>query len=290
MTSRKVKIVRSPLRYPGGKSKALEQIERFLPAAFSEYREPFVGGGSLFIRLRQLMPHARVWINDLNPDLYCFWKCAQSDLKSLTAEVARVKTVARDGRKLFQDLTANYDAELSGMERAVRFFVLNRITFSGTVDAGGYSQKAFESRFTESSVKRLGELRDVLEGVRITNLDYREVLRAPGDGCFVFLDPPYLSAAKSKLYGRRGRLHSSFNHDEFAESLKACSHKWLVTYDDSPEIRNNFPFANIYEWELQYGMNNFGRDFAPKGKELFITNYEVNARETQQEVKLASGS
>ncbi len=283
MTSRKVKIVRSPLRYPGGKSKALEQIERFLPANFSEYREPFVGGGSLFIRLRQLMPHARVWINDLNFDLYCFWKCAQSDLESLTAEVARVKTVAHDGRKLFQDLTTNYNAELSGMERAVRFFILNRTTFSGTVDAGGYSQKAFESRFTDSSIVRLGELRDVLEGVRVTNLDYREVLSAPGDDCFIFLDPPYLSAAKSKLYGRRGALHSSFNHKEFAGSLKACSHKWLVTYDDSPEIRNNFPFANIYEWELQYGMNNFGRDFAPKGKELFITNYEVEAHRADKQ-------
>ncbi|MBA2339387.1 MAG: DNA adenine methylase, partial [Pyrinomonadaceae bacterium] len=219
--------------------------------------------------------------------LYCFWKQAQSELESLTMEVTRFKTEAHDGRKLFQDLTANYDSELSDTERAVRFFVLNRITFSGTVDAGGYSQKAFESRFTVSSINRLRELREVLEGVRITNLDYREVLNTNGDHCFVFLDPPYLSATKSKLYGKRGHLHSSFNHEEFAESLKACPHKWLVTYDDSPEIRNNFRFANIYEWELQYGMNNFGRNFAPKGKELFITNYDVEARRANEQVKLA---
>jgi hypothetical protein len=32
-----------------------------------------------------------------------------------------------------------------------------------------------------------------------------------------------------------------------------------------------------YEWELQYGMNNYGRTFAPKGRELFIANYELDA-------------
>lgn len=136
----------------------------------------------------------------------------------------------------------------------MRFFLLNRITFSGTVDAGGYSQAAYEKRFTASAVERLSRLQPVLEGVRVTNLDYRAVLAEPGADVFIFLDPPYYSATKSKLYGRKGALHTGFDHAAFAAALRGCPHRWLVTYDDSPEIRRNFAFAHVYEWELQYGM------------------------------------
>ena len=268
--------ITSPLRYPGGKSKAISQIMRYLPAHFAHYREPFVGGGSLFIHLKQQRPQLDVWINDLNYDLYCFWKYAQTDLARLVAAIARVKNSTTDGRALFMKLTTTRAGARSEFEHAVRFFLLNRITFSGTVDAGGYSQGAYEKRFTLSSIERLKRLRPVLEGVRITNLDYRAVLEESGADVFIFLDPPYLSATKSKLYGRKGALHTAFDHEAFAAALKACAHKWLITYDDAPEIRRNFAFAHIYAWELQYGMNNYGRDFAPKGKELFITNYEID--------------
>jgi DNA adenine methylase len=46
-------MIKSPLRYPGGKSKAIDQIAEYIPDSFSEYREPFVGGGSVFIYLKQ---------------------------------------------------------------------------------------------------------------------------------------------------------------------------------------------------------------------------------------------
>lgn len=269
--------ITSPLRYPGGKSKAIKQIVRYLPAQFSSYREPFVGGGSLFIHLKQQQPARDIWINDLNYDLYCFWHCAQTDLGALVAEITRVQQATTDGRALFAALTAAKPDAQSMLAHAVRFFLLNRITFSGTVDAGGYSQAAYEGRFTRSSIERLRQLSPVLAGVLVTNLDYRAVLTEPGDDVFIFLDPPYLSATKSKLYGRKGALHTTFDHTAFAAALAACPHRWLVTYDDAPEIRRNFAsFAHIYEWELQYGMNNYGRAYAPKGKELFITNYAVD--------------
>ncbi len=268
-------LIKSPLRYPGGKSKAIPQIINYLPAHFTEFREPFVGGGSLFIYLKQKHPKLEYWINDLNYDLYCFWCCAQEENQNLVEAIWKMKHKQLDGRKLFEKLVTQNVDELTRLERAVRFFVLNRITFSGTVEAGGYSQKAFESRFTPSSVERLVPLERLLEDVRITNLDYREVLTPSHNEAFTFFDPPYLSATKSKLYGKKGALHTAFSHEEFAASLKNYQHDWLVTYDDSLEIRRNFAFANIYEWELQYGMNNYKQDKAAKGKELFISSYPV---------------
>jgi DNA adenine methylase len=119
-----------------------------LPAHFASYREPLVGGGSVFLHLRQQRPQLPVWINDLSRP-----------------------------------------AELSDFERVVRFFVLNR-TFAGTVEAGGYSQKAFVGRFTHPAGARLARLKTVLDGdVRVTNYDYEQLLAAPGRDVFIFLEP-----------------------------------------------------------------------------------------------------
>lgn len=271
-------IIKSPLRYPGGKSKALDQIVPFLPESFSSYREPFVGGGSLFIYLKQFYPSLPIWVNDLNTDLYCFWKYSQRELNRLTDVVTNIKKESFDGRALFKNLTSEPLPKMTEFEKAVRFFILNRITFSGTVDSGGYSQKAFETRFTDSSIERLSQLSKVLSDIKITNFDYETVLNESGKNVFIFLDPPYLSVAKSKLYGKRGELHTKFDHQRFAQVLKECRHKWLITYDDCSEVRNNFEsFANIHNWQLQYGMNNYKSPTAAKGNELFICNYDVKS-------------
>lgn len=280
-------MIKSPLRYPGGKSKAIEKILKYLPKNFSEYREPFVGGGSLFIYLKQKFPHLDIWINDLNQELFLFWKIAQSDLVDLIEEVRRIKTTYTNGRALFEELIEVKIEELSEFERAVRFFVLNRITFSGTVESGGFSQEAFYKRFTDSSIKRLEKLGIVLEGVKITNLDYSKLLKVEGEEVFIFLDPPYFNATQSKLYGKKGVLHTCFNHQIFAELMKQCPHQWLITYDDSPTIRENFALVNMYEWEMQYGMNNYKQSIAAKGKELFITNYGLKQLQINQKEFIA---
>jgi DNA adenine methylase len=75
-------MIKSPLRYPGGKSKSINQISKFIPD-FNEYREPFVGGGSLFIYLKQLSPDKKFWINDLYKPLYYFWFQTKSNPEEL---------------------------------------------------------------------------------------------------------------------------------------------------------------------------------------------------------------
>lgn len=282
--------IKSPLRYPGGKSRAIQRMKYLLPPEFDEYREPFVGGGSFFIYLKQKRPNLKVWINDLNLELYYFWKYAQIDSEKLAREVLKIKSERRNGQELFDELLGTNTDSLTEFERAVRFFVLNRITFSGVVESGGYSRHAFESRFTISSIERLSNLGRVLEGVKITHLDYRKLLENGDKRVFTYLDPPYFKATKSRLYGRNGVLHINFNHDEFAHEMRKCKHSWLITYDDSPEIRKNFSFAKIYEWELQYGMNNYKQGKAERGNELFIANYDLPSLQTKSKKKSAEAA
>jgi DNA adenine methylase len=273
-------MVKSPLRFPGGKSRALTQILPLVPE-FEEYREPMVGGGSVFLAVRQRFPDRRFWMNDINYELYCFWKVLQECADRLIAAVYRVHAETHDGRALFYRLLERY-GEGDEFERAVRFFILNRITFSGTVDSGGYSEQAFRGRFTISAIERLRQVAPLLQNVRITCGDYEPLLHAEGTGVFIFLDPPYYSATDSRLYGKRGELHLGFDHYRLARALSKTPHRWLLTYDDSPFIRELYRDYTQVRWTLQYGMNNYKQPTARLGQELFIANYAIPMRKTSQ--------
>jgi DNA adenine methylase len=268
------KLAISPLRYPGGKSKALDRILPNLPADIGEFREPFVGGGSVFFALKKLFKNRirKYWINDLNADLATFWRFLKDSPDQLIDQIRVFKDHYTDGRALYQFMLDEKNMR-SDFDRAVRFFILNRITFSGVVDSGGYSQESFEKRFTPSSIERLRTAAYYLSGIEITNCDYESVIQPTGENVFLFLDPPYWKATASKLYGVKGDLHTSFDHERFADAMKGCPHRWLITYDDSEKIRELFNFAEIIEWEHQYGMNNYKQTSAAKGREIFIKNF-----------------
>ena len=275
---------KSPLRYPGGKSRALKQILPLIPE-FEEFREPMVGGGAVFFALKQLHPDKKFWINDFNKELYLFWKFSKEELQKVIGGIVDIKGNYREGKELYSYLLDDY-RKFSELQRAIRFFILNRITFSGLTESGGYSKQAFEKRFTDSSIERLKSASEVLQGTMVTGENYKNLIEANGENVFIFLDPPYLSKTKSRLYGRNGEFHTGFNHEEFAETMKNCKHKFLITYDDCQEIRELFKLSEqkiyIYEWELQYGMNNYKQKNAAKGKELFISNFKIPSLENLQ--------
>ncbi len=264
-------MIKSPLRYPGGKSRAVDLISTLVPE-FDEYREPFLGGGSVFLYLKQVQKNKQFWVNDLYPELYAFWKMLQKDVNALFDKIYEWRLQFQNGKELHKFLNENLK-NFGDLERAAAFFIYNRITFSGTSLSGGFSQAAFEGRFTDNSVHKLKQVSELLNGTNITCSDYEELVKAEGDNVFIFLDPPYFSATKSALYGKNGNMHKSFDHIRFAENMKNCTHKWLITYDDSPYIRDLFSFANIISWDLTYGMRNVGKNSDQIGKELFISNY-----------------
>lgn len=266
-------MIKSPLRYPGGKSRAVKIIAPLVPE-FDEFREPFLGGGSVFVYFKQKYPNKKYWINDIYPNLYHFWIQTKQNPDKLIEQIQQWKDEFKNGKELRRFLIENIE-KFDNLKKAAAFFIFNRITFSGTSESGGFSNAAFKRRFTQSSVERVKALSIILDNTLITNLDYQEVVEAKGRNVFIFLDPPYYSATKSALYGKNGKLHKTFDHKRFVKTLKNVNHKWLITYDDSEYIRDLFSFAYINEWNLTYGMRNVGKNGNQNGKELFISNYPI---------------
>lgn len=275
------KYVTSVLRYPGGKSCALSMIIPRFPDKIEEYREPFIGGGSVFIRVKQLLgDDVSYAINDLNPDLILFWRELQTNSEELIEFIREMKQRFATGRELYRYCLESA-ASMSNFEKSARFFIMNRITFSGLIDSGGYSQESYEKRFTESVINKMYPLSELLQGVKITLGDYTPHLSSPGENVFIFLDPPYLVARKSKLYGYNGDLHKIFNHRQFAKCLENCKHQWLMTCEDSFDMRNLFSYSKtMIKWDLNYGMTHSNREGHKKrGNELLIGNYAMDINE-----------
>ena len=231
---------RAVLRYPGGKARILNLLTEFIPKYLDAYREPFVGGGALFLWLLNTRPDARFWINDINMDLMAFWSTLKSSGEKLAQEASEMREKYSDGRDLYYRFKSLNVDDLGIFERGLRFFILNRITYSGLVDAGGYSKASFYERFTENSIENLRRVSPRLKNVKITSGNYSSLLNAPSREVFLFVDPPYENAKSSKLYGKGGVNGINFDKDRLLADLKECKGNWLLTYDKTDTIYKSY--------------------------------------------------
>jgi len=78
-----LKALKTPLRYPGGKSRATKFLLPKFPKDIKDYREPFIGGGSVAIEFSKQFPDVPVWVNDLYNPLYTFWCILQEQPQDL---------------------------------------------------------------------------------------------------------------------------------------------------------------------------------------------------------------
>ncbi len=233
-----------------------------------------VGGGSVYFHARNTQLAKSYWINDKFKELTAFWQAVQDPkvCKRLQKELEELRSGFRSPKEIKKYFLRAREEEPEDPYRiAFLFFFFNRVTFSGTTRAGGFSSSASINRFTASSIERLRNLPEALSGTRITELDFEDVIAKPGKDVFLFLDPPYFTA--TKLYGRNGSLHE-FDHERLAKALRKHKHRFLITYDDCDEIRALYKGFKIEPWSLQYGMNNCNAENLSKvGSEIFIYNY-----------------
>jgi DNA adenine methylase len=248
-----------------------------------EFREPFLGGGSVLLYALSHSLGNTFWGNDANGLLMAFWRQVQEDVQGLCTEVKKFQGDYHGPRKKSPKWTTFRHQLLQRLRElpndqlynAVRFFVLNRSTSSGVTESGGLTPLAYCERFTESSIERLGQLAGTLgSNVKFTWGDYGPVLNHPGNGVFIFLDPPYYAAEGSGLYGKQGDLHRGFDHERLAGALRACPHRWLMTIDDSPKIRDLYgSWAPMQAWCKTYGMTNVKGNKSKVGAELLVANF-----------------
>ena len=273
-----MKSHKTPLRYPGGKSRACTKIGQFLPNMYTyrEFREPFLGGGSVAIYLTKIYPSLSIWVNDLYEPLVNFWKEVQHSGEELYTTLSDLKLKHPNpdsAKELFLESKEIINSQdKSKLERAVAFYVVNKCSFSGLTESSSFSAQASDSNFSMRGIEKLTGYQEIIEDWKITNLSYEDLLTDWKD-TFIYLDPPY--DIKDNLYGKSGEMHKKFDHDKFAKDCDDHTADMMISYNSSQLIKNRFKNWNAVEFDLTYTMRSVGDYMSDQQtrKELLLLNY-----------------
>jgi len=278
-----MKSLKTPLRYPGGKSRACVKMDEFIPdlREYKKYHEPFLGGGSVAIHITKKYPHLDIWVNDLYEPLYNFWCELRDNGREMRDQLAHLKSTHPEpvsAKTLFLNAKGEVNNDsASNLSRAINFYVVNKCSFSGLTESSSFSKQASDSNFSMRGIDKLPEYSKLISSWKITNLSYENLL-SDDRSTFIYLDPPY--DIKDNLYGRKGDMHKSFNHDQFALDCDRFVSHQLVSYNSSQLIRDRFREWEVGEFNLTYTMRSVG-DYMREQKdrkELLLMNYDKKSK------------
>lgn len=258
-------INKSPLRYPGGKTRACKILDTIISKYFDINKydvlySPFFGGGSFEFHLQNKY-NFDIVCNDKFKPLYTFWDVCKNNKKNLCEKLYLKKNVTKEE---FTTMRTNILNEENSLTQAYYYFIINRCSFSGSTLSGGFSKEASKKRFTKTSIDRINNL--ILSKFMIYNEDFTSFINSKCLNGIIFLDPPYYLEKQSKLYGNNGDMHENFNHRLLYDTLKKKKY-WIMTYNNCEFIRNLYKDFTIIEVNWTYGMNK-----SKKSSEIVILN------------------
>ena len=278
-----LKSLKTPLRYPGGKSRAVTKMSQVFPDLnqYTQYREPFLGGGSVALWVTKQYPDIPIWVNDLYEPLYNFWTSLQKNGQNIQDKLLELKTENNDhdkAKELFIQCKEEVDDySLPCEHRATCFYVINKCSFSGLTEASSFSKQASDSNFSIRGIERLCEYQKLITNWKITNYSYERLLGGEVIGevkdAFIYLDPPY--DIGSNLYGKKGGMQKYFMHGKFSNKCNESAQDLLVSYNSSQLIKDRFKDWKAVEYEHTYTMRStvtYTKEQKDR-KELVLLNY-----------------
>lgn len=285
-----MKNLKTPLRYPGGKSRATDflfGIENMPENKIKEYREPFLGGGSCAIAFSKKFPDIPVWVNDKYYNLYCFWLTLQKEGKNLAEKLHSVKNELDDASDPLQAHLDYYHVMREGLNTATnefdiawQFYIMNRCSFSGLGETtGSFSKDAVRDLFNHRLIAKLPMFGHLMRNWTLTNQDYSTLFDDNPDA-FVFADPPY--DISTFIYGNKGDMHDTFDHKEFHECVDKSNNMIMITYNSNETLRKAYTGWEQREWDLTYTMvsSQKYREEEHTKKELLLWNYPSHGETT----------
>jgi DNA adenine methylase len=283
----KPKTLRSPLRYPGGKYRFRELVSTTVDQLNPQPRaviEPFCGGAGISVALLTNRNVSSVALNDADPMVAAFWKVVfgkapkkKEDFHWLIDKIEHAPITLKE----WVDLKESSPRSIRDL--AWKCLFLNRTSFNGILHKagpiGGWGQelRKLDVRFNrESLVKSLKELWSHKEQVSDVSCEHWKVFcdrHASDERAFIYLDPPYYYKAE-QLYGH---LFNEDQHIELRDYLERCKVPWILSYDDSLEVRklySDIPNLQGIVIDKTYSTHPIG-GASYIGRELFLSNCHI---------------
>jgi DNA adenine methylase len=244
----------------GSKFKLRKKIIKYFPPddEWKTFVEPFAGSAQIFKALHK-NPEKKYVLNDLNKDIYNIWK----NIKSVNIDKIRQFDFKGD-KDTFHHLRDEYKPKTKE-QTLYKDLYLSRHSYANQ-RVSYATKKNSKFRFLEC----LPTIQEIMKSVVVSNLDYKQVLKKYNQADTLFyLDPPYFD--KEHLYENQ-----SVNPTELAEALKKIKGKFVLSYNDVPEVVEAFKGFHIHRISTTYAIFHTadGTQEKRKVKELLITNYK----------------
>ena len=287
------------VKWVGGKSQLVEQIEKMLPTdgekVLTKYAEPMVGGGALFFSILSKYDFEELYISDINAELINAYQAVKNDVDNLIAKLNEMQMLFlpmdENGRKYFyytvrERFNSTTLTEETATEKAAQFIFLNKTCFNGlyrvnrkgqfNVPMGAYKNP------TICDDENLHNIHEALQNVTIVCGDYSLSKLFIDKDTFVYLDPPYRPISETSGF-------TSYNSDvfddeeqirlsKFIEEINLSGAKIVLSNSDPKNVNeeDNF-FDDLYKnykinrVEANRAINSKG-DKRGKINELLICN------------------
>jgi DNA adenine methylase len=251
--------MKGPLSYVGGKGRFGSVILPLIPK-HTTYVEPFAGGAQIFF---QKTPSKVEVLNDLDGELINFYRVCQAHHD----EMIRYMHFSLLSREWFDRLRQTPPESLTDIQRAARYFYLQKSAFGGGVARQNYAIHVIQRpNFSPARIREVIErTHRRLARTQIERLPYEDVLKKydrPTTFCYV--DPPYFGV---NLY-RHTMSESDFQL--LRDRLQNLKGKFLLSLNDTPEVREIFSCFDMQPIQIAYSVQLHGNRKHP---ELLIKNY-----------------
>lgn len=261
---RRLVRVSPPAPYVGGKRNLATRLVRLLEEIPHDcYAEPFFGMGGVFFR-RKKAAKSEV-VNDLSRDVITFFRILQRHYPFFL-EMLRFGVVSRT---IFEDMVDMDTSMLTDLERAARFFYLQRLSFGGKVRGRSFaSSSGTGDRWRYHRLEEeLGNVHSRLAGVIIECMSYEDFFRRYDHPRTLFyVDPPYWGT--ESIYGKE--MFSRKDFERLAQILKGLRGRFVLSINDTMDTRRIFSDFSMVEIKTKYSLDS--RKNGKLADELIVTN------------------
>lgn len=300
-----MKKVRPFIKWVGGKSKLIPQMEQYYPKELKEnkidvYIEPFVGGGALLIEILKKYNIKKAYAFDINENLINCYNIIKDKVDNLVLNLKKLekeylKLDDENRKKYYYDIRKKYNSinienEKEALEKTTYFIFLNKTCFNGlyrenrrgqfNVPVGKYKNP------TICDEENLIELSKLIKNVIFIKGDYRESYKYIVENTFIYFDPPYRPINKTSSFTSYSKENfNDENQKELGEYFRKIndnnSNVKLMLSNSNPKNNNEEDdfFEQIYNGfkinEIKANrMINSNKEKRGKISELLIINYE----------------
>ncbi|MDR1910769.1 MAG: DNA adenine methylase [Helicobacteraceae bacterium] len=274
------KLVAPVLKWVGGKRQLLDALRPLLPKEITTYCEPFVGGGAL---LFQLQP-TTAFINDINAELINVYQAIKDDVENLINALQEFKNEENMFYSVRDwDRNKKEYASLSDIKKAARILYLNKTCYNGLfrVNSAGEFNAPFGNH-RNPNIVNAPTLRAVSAyfnsaDVRLTSIDYAEVLKELPKDAFVYLDPPYDPVSDTSSF--TGYAKGGFTRDDQIRLRECCDElnsrglKFMLSNSATDFIKEQYAAYHITIARAKRAINS---DSTKRGEinEVAVRNYK----------------